>query len=334
MKIGFHLWDPGLWSTEKNSAGGALWMRNLWTYLSDLGHEIIWLGQHYDSIAEPAKGEGLIEECDVIYLYWRWPMHEIYKERNKAYNNQMELIKIAAELGVPMVIGDGDHKMTLDDILYIQKKAKAVLVAPELAPRKDFERLMYPNPYLMVNPLINRMPFFGQGDIVYIGNNYERWDQWLEYIVIPSNEGLRVKCYGNWLEPHPDRRSPQTIKKVAPKVTFPGRLDQSSIIDTYLTADFTVHLAKPSYCKTGFVTMRWAEAASAGTFGFIPAEFRHTPLELRGAVVSSGKDLVTTRRAMTEERWFQVVLAQQKWVTENMKVELWLDMLEEAIRRM
>jgi len=332
MKIGFHLWDPGLWSTEKNSAGGALWIRNLWTYLSDLGHEIIWLGQHPEGIAHPADALPYIE-CDVIYLYWRWRMHESYKERNEAFFAQAHLMGQAIRTGIPMVIGDGDHKMTLDDITYIQKKTKAVLVAPELAPRKGFERLMYPNPYLMINPLVNRMPFFGQDDIVYIGNNYERWDQWLEYIVIPSNSGMKVKCYGNWLESHPDRQSPQRVRKVAPKITFLGRLDQAAITDAYFVADFTVHLAKQSYCKTGFVTMRWAEAASAGTFGFIPAEFKHVPLELQGAVVSSGKDLVATRKAMNEDRWFQVVLAQQKWVAENMKVELWLDMLEEAIRR-
>lgn len=332
MKIGFHTWDPGLWSTEKNSAGGALWMRNLWTYLSDLGHTIIWLGQHGDTVPVPAF-KGRIEDCNVVYFYWRWFMHKSYEERNEAYARQMKLIARAAKAGMPMVIGDGDHKMTLDDITYIQKQTKAILVAPELAPRKGFERLHYPNPHPMINPLVNRMPFFGQDDIVYIGNNYERWDQFLEYIVKPSNSGMKVKCYGNWLEPHPDRQTDTEIVKVAPNIAFPGRLAQSMIIDTYLIADFTVHLAKPSYCKTGFVTMRWAEAAAAGTFGFIPAEFRHTPLELHGAVVSSGKDLVTTRKAMNEDRWFQVVLAQQKWVAENMKVELWLDMLEEAIRR-
>lgn len=306
-------------------------MRSLWTYLSEKGHEIIWLGQHHETIAKPAKGEGLIEECDVIYLYWRWRMNESYIERNKAFDNQMELIQLAGKADVPLLVTDGDHKMTLDDITYIQSNAWAVLTAPELAPRKQFRQLFYPNPYELRNPMVNRMPFFSDTELIYIGNNYERWDQWVEFIAKPSNLGMKTKCFGNWLEPHPDRQTKDEVKKAAPKISFPGRLAQTAIIDQYLTADTTVHLAKPSYCETGFVTMRWAEAAAAGTFAFIPREFKHLPENIDHVCgVDDGQQLYEYYTTMDEKVWFNGVMLMQEWVRQNMTLSAWLEMLKEA----
>lgn len=306
-------------------------MRTLWTYLSEKGHEIIWLGQHPETIAEPAKVGVPIEKCDVIYLYWRWLMNETYKERNDAFNNQMELILYAGKADVPLLITDGDHKMDQDDITYIQSNAFAVLAAPELAPRKGFRQLFYPNPYPLKNPMVNRMPFFSDTELIYIGNNYERWDQWVEFIAKPSNLGMETKCFGNWLEPHPDRQPPEIVKKAAPKIDFPGRLAQSAIIDHYLTADTTVHLAKPSYCETGFVTMRWAEAAAAGTFAFIPREFKHLPENIdRVCGVSDGQQLYEYYTTMEEKVWFNGVMLMQEWVRQNMTLEAWLEIIKET----
>lgn len=333
MKIGWHTYEPGLWSDKPNSAGGSIWTKALMTHLIHSGHHIRWLGPQTILLGDLEIGPSLPEDVDVIVFYWRWQMSKSYKERNKAHVRQWAILNRCAKKGIPFLVIDGDHKMKKDDVLYIQKTTNGILTAPELAPRKGFERLIYPNSYPIRDPRAFRIPFFQENEMVYIGNNYERWTQWLEYIVAPSNLGMETICFGNWLEPHPDRQSPDEVKEVAPHIKFPGRLAQNSVIDQYLVHDCTVHLAKPSYCKTGFITMRWAEAAAGGCLGFIPEEFKHVPSELEHTVVGSGPELYERYRAMTEEEWFQLVHAQQEWVSSNMTYKPWLDMINEAVRR-
>jgi len=330
MRIAFHTWDPGLWSQKPNSAGGSQWIKALWAYLSSLGHEILWLGQHEP---EGAKKIRHARQADIIILFWRWPMHSSYGERNRAQQKQCRIIDAAMLKRIPMLIHDQDHKMLEVEIASLRSAKNVILAAPELEPRPGFKCLMYPNPHKLYDPYVYRSPFTNRWDLIYIGNNYERWEQWLEYVVKPAKLGMSAVCYGNWLEPHPDRQSPEEVKEAAPGVSFPGRLSQHMIIEEYLKADCTVHMAKPSYCETGFVTMRWAEAASAGTLGFIPGEFKHVPEELKECIVQDGKDLFRKYGKMKEKYWLRLVELQQKWVRENMTAQNWVDLIEETARR-
>lgn len=305
-------------------------MRNLWSSLLSEGHSLIWLAQHEARLGDLTLKKGDPEDCDVVFFYWRWKMHESYKERNQFYTDQFILYDMCDQASIPYIIWDGDHKLTDEQIESFNKKSHAYLASPELDPRDGFHSVMYPNPHTLINPRENRMPFFGDCDLIYIGNNYERWDQWLEYVAKPSKLGLNVRCYGNWLEPHPDRTDPREIVKLAPKVEFPGRIPQHIVVQKYFEADTTVHLAKPSYCETGFVTMRWAETAAAGTYGYIPKEFKNVPESLQQCVVKNGKGLVEKHRGMDENDWLRGIDAAQAWVDENMRAEKWIEMFEEA----
>lgn len=330
MKIAFHTWDPGLWSQEPNSAGGSQWIKTLWTHLSNLGHEILWLGQHEP---EGARKIRQVSQADIVVLFWRWPMSPSYKERNKAQQKQTIIIDTAMRRGVPMLIHDQDHKMFEVEIASLKAARNVILAAPELCPRPGFERLMYPNPHKLYDPHIYRSPFMGKWDLIYIGNNYERWNQWIDYIVTPANLGMSTVCYGNWLEPGRERQTAEEVREVAPNIKFPGRIPQHMVIEKYFEADCTVHLAKPSYCETGFVTMRWAEAAAAGTLGFIPNKFKHVPKELAECVVDGGRDLFRRFGKMDEKYWLYLVELQQKWVQENMTTRNWVDLIEETAKR-
>lgn len=259
-------------------------------------------------------------------------MHKSYKERNMAALRQARIIDACMGGDTRILIHDQDHKMLKVQSKALMSSPNVTMASPELKPRKGFERLMYPNPYEIRNHMVNRMPFFGEWQSVYIGNNYERWDQWREFVAKPAELGIRTKCFGNWMEPHPDRQTPEEVKAAAPTILFPGRLSQRMIVETYLEFDITVHLAKPSYNKSGFVTMRWAEAAAAGTFAFIPSEFKHVPEDIRGAYVKNGGELFTRYSVMSEEEWRQVVEAQQRWVRENMTLEGWDKMIERAAK--
>jgi hypothetical protein len=260
-------------------------------------------------------------------------MHKSYKERNMAALRQSRIIDQCMSHNVKILIHDQDHKMLTVQAKALASSPNVTMASPELKPRKDFERLMYPNPYEIRNHMINRMPFFGEWQSVYIGNNYERWDQWVEYVAKPAGLGIKTKCFGNWLLPHPDRQTPKEVKAIAPTILFPGRLSQRMIVETYLEFDITVHLAKPSYNKSGFITMRWAEAAAAGTCGFVPREFKHLPEELQIAYVKDGDELFTRYSFMSEDDWRKVVEAQQQWVRKNMTLEGWDMMIEKAVSK-
>jgi hypothetical protein len=111
---------------------------------------------------------------------------------------------------------------------------------------------------------------------------------------------------------------------------FGGRIPERVVYETYMVFDFTVHLAKPSYCKTGFVTARWAEAAAAATYGFIPGEFHPVPRSLKRFIVNDGHDLFNKATTMSEDEWYEGVHIMQLWVAEHMIVDPWLKLFEEA----
>jgi hypothetical protein len=332
MKIAFHTWDPGLWSDKPNSAGGSGWIRYLWAWLQLTDHEVLWLGtQDIPDIKKLRLND--INKADVVVLFWRWAMHKSYKERNAAQLRQNQIIDAVMPAGVPLLIHDQDHKMMSVETESFKGQPNVILAAPELNPRQGFRQLMYPNPHVIRPPLENRYYFMTRTQLLYIGNNYERWDQFREFIIKPSNLGLRTEVFGNWLEEHPkhsERQTPEEVVRAAPNIEFRGRLGQNLIQEVYMMADCTVHLAKPSYMETGFVTMRWAEAAAAGTLGFVPVGFKGLPKELRPAYVQDGEDLVKRYKSFTEDEWLKLVMAQQEWVRENMSPDKWSDLIKEA----
>lgn len=259
-------------------------------------------------------------------------MHKSYTERNAAQKRQNELVDECWHEGVPFIAWDGDHKMEQVDYDAVTAHPLSVVAAPELNPRKGTVPLMYPNPYPMIAPRY-KTPFLGEHDMVYIGNNYERYGQFLEYLAIPSKLGLRTRVFGNWIEPHVNRTPPEKVREDAPDIDFRGRIPERVVLEHYMESDFTVHLSKPSYCTNGFVTMRWAEAASGGCYAFVPIQFMGKPQSWLPAMVENGQDLYDKVTSLTEPEWYAGIDAMQQWVEEHMKVEPWIELFEEMAGR-
>lgn len=336
MNVLFHTWDPGLTSDVPNSAGGSLWIRYLWDRLRVEGHTVMWAGDgEPEGVITPRADESLgdfLSHADVLVLFWRWVMNIAYEDRNRAYAKQRLLLGMALDADIPILVHDQDHKITEDEIDELLAN-DVTLAAPEVTPRPGYVQLLYPNPYSSFRPpkkldskVIGNGPF-----LTYIGNNYERMEQFEKYIVKASEMGIPTVVWGNWLEPGPDRLSPEEVKALAPNIDFRGRLPQSRIIDELASAFMTVHLSKPSYCEPGFVTMRWCEAAVAGILSLVPGEFT-MPTEYEPALIHDGEEIFWLSVALHEETYSELVMAQQDWVSRRMRVEPWLDMLKGMVR--
>ena len=123
------------------------------------------------------------------------------------------------------------------------------------------------------------------------------------------------------------------MKSDLPNVHFGGRIKQSSVIEKLATATATIHLFKPSYAETGFITGRWVEAAMACTLGFVPDNF-WLPDELKnkwkelGLIVTNGKELAKSYNYMSENAWKEGVLSQREFIFSLSGIQQWLDILE------
>jgi hypothetical protein len=168
-------------------------------------------------------------------------------------------------------------------------------------------------------------------DLIYVGNNYERWDAFDLYYIMASALGLKVAVYGNWMEKGPGRKDPEEVKALAPHIDFRGRIPQAEIVGTLAQADMTVHLCKPSYSATGFITMRWCEAAAAGILGLVPGNFV-CPEAYEDATIKSGEDIFWLHMNLKLNEYTDMVTQQQNWVRSHMTAENWVKLFKELAK--
>lgn len=274
-RIGFLYWSPGLIGDFSTADPSWIWLVPLFKLLRRNGYEPCWLDP---TTSVDGLSAATVSDVDLIFCYWRWqlPNTERYRPRNAAYDFQMKALNEAFEFQKPVIVFDGDLKIDLDQRFWLLSNG-ARLVMPAFYPLDGYETLFYP----MVYPEGSYDPH-GRHGIVYVGNNYERYDMALKYMSWPrSKRGAGTSdphftIYGNWMDPSPYRESPEQIAFDFPYAKFPGYLDQRDTIKTLSKARATVHIAKPEYADIGFIALRWFEAVAAGTPAFVPDEW-HLP---------------------------------------------------------
>jgi hypothetical protein len=325
MNIGFHCWEPSLHGNFKNSSGGGIITRFLFDKLIEQGNTIIWFGKNGQPPPAGTK-TGAITDCDVMLFYWRWAM-PTYPERQKAYRDQNILLTLTAQAGVPFIVHDQDYKMTPYAIERV-KSLGGFIARPEIYPDDGIVSLCFPNPYEL-NGTIKHSYLY---DLIYVGNNYERYQQTKDFVSKFSRISTRVAFFGNWLEPSTSRQSPEVLKQDFPDVQFMGRLPQNEVVETLSRGRTTIHLFKPEYGKTGFITPRWAEAAAAGTPAFIPSSFRMPEYYVKALghyYVKNCLDVINTFFAMTEQSHDEMVGIQRKIVDDLASLYRWFYMFED-----
>lgn len=305
--VGWHTWEPGL-QGKMSSGGGAEWTKFLWKRLRSAGYEVV-------DLTKPLKGQRI----DKAVFCWRWDFNEPgYEDRHYSYVRQMELIESLHKAGTKIMVHDQDYKMAPADLEWLQSLGVG-LYEPSILPRPGFSTLHFPYPWTVSGRAKTKAPY---NRLIYIGNNYERYDQMKAYIGGMKRQD-QVTVYGNWLERSPLRESPEQVRADFPYVNFGGRLEQSRIMDFLPNFQATIHLAKPEYCKSGFITIRWAEAARAGTIGLIPAEFAPIPLLEELYVSPSQLEEKLERIVHQRDYALELLTLQQDFVEATMRAQDW-----------
>lgn len=245
MKILLSDYCPSWEGTDDYDYMGAFW-RQIAAGLAAAGHEPIWY-----SIYKPPLPTG---SFDAVYAIYRWPMPGRF-HRHLAYVKQQALFDQCIENGIPITVFDADHMIPPDDRLWLH----SVICAPELRPRAGVMRLMYPEPEVIgVDLSVERTI-----TTAYVGNDYYRGGSMLRFM---GDEPMTIA--GSW---HNSGWKSLLQKR---GYTFLGKQPFTEVLNR---AEYTVAFGKHSYYETGYVTLRWLEAAFCGCKTLIPAEFQGLP---------------------------------------------------------
>ena len=184
---------------------------------------------------------------------------------------QCMLLNYCNENNIPFVVFDLDYKLTIGDVR--DYNIKYII---ELGNKWTKESLVNCSCKQVKIPFctkhLNDIPISSttKGNIVYVGNRYER-DWCIDKYIPQDMEG--VKVYGNWTE------SGRDSKERWPNIEFGDRLQTADMPTVYNSYIATILLAKEEYCKYSFMTARLLEAVFYGTIPFFISEFGESTIE-------------------------------------------------------
>lgn len=301
MKIGFSFWGF-LTPLEKNSyvntPDGERGNRvDFVDEMLSRGHSVVRLQKQRDDAPYPnvMTDDKGFPDVDVAYFEWRWPT---WKNTGPSpsepdYSRQCELLDHYHKKGVPIIIHDGDLKMTPEEEL---QWPNAILSDACVNPRVQTRSRL-------TVPWCNYMkryfePAVGSYSYTYVGNNYERDVQFTKYYADPSGDlrrlGIQTTVYGNWLQRSPERKDPSELISSFPHIAFGGRLSYKDIFPAFNNSIAVTHITKDDYIPYGNITGRFFEAIKSGVPALIPDEYFHArPVGLGGELlVKSPEDVV------------------------------------------
>lgn len=216
-------------------------------------------------------------DCDLVLIEWRWPIpgRNTPEDRGSLgfqgdLDRQYAVIEHYGKLGVPIVVWDLDHKMTVDDELRLKETCKGRISIVETS-QKPLDHLITRTPILPPH-VQSELLQFDLRDIKpayligYIGSRYER-DETIDHWIgtgrsprISSGKRKQVRFWGKW-EPNDE------VVNRWPDVEFMGRITTEGFRKAYSSVSIVPLFGKRSYYDSGFLTPRIAEAI---TFGSIP----------------------------------------------------------------
>lgn len=244
------------------------------------GHDVTCLQRRRE--AAPFAGveydDLLFPDIDLLYVEHRWPTYKntpchLYPAAEPDYERQRDLLDHYHAKGVPIVIHDGDLKMTPQEE---EAWPNAILTDACITPRvQTRKRISVPWCNYMTRLFQAReRPF----NYTYVGNNYERDAQFFKYYVDPSRplreEGIQTSVYGNWLQRSPERKDPSELLRACPSIAFGPRLSYRDIFAVFNDSIAVTHITKSEYTKHGNITGRFFEAVKSGVPAIIPTEYK------------------------------------------------------------
>lgn len=316
-------------SASLSSGGGGSWSKFLFKALNEHDYNVHW------TTANDPKWKQTFEsmkkfDINMAIFCWRWkfPDEPHFASRNMAYERQNAWINYCITNKIPFIVHDQDLKMLNSERAFITDNGGEIYT-PSLFPAKGEGALHFPNPYHMRKPT-----YWSANQLIYVGNNYERMEQFTRLLQGFSSH-VSTRVFGNWLEPSNTRLSPERLKEAFPHIIFGERLNQDVVIDLLFNSRATVMLHKPEYGPRGFMTLRYAEAAAAGTVPFIPAEFilPSTYMTMFDEIrVHNSEEMTDKYMALTPKRRIEISEAFVTFVSKYQTFQPWLDIIERLAR--
>jgi hypothetical protein len=331
MRIGWHAWEPALTTGKLSSAGGDLCLKTLLDHFGGRNTNV-WMPNE----TPPRKAEafdGKYDKLDVAFMMWRWHM-PLYPERDALYVQQNEHIRRLVDAHVPVIVHDQDLNISAADRDWLIDLG-VTITEPSFFPSRGASTLMFPHPFNGETSLIvgvHRDLFLSFYTMLYVGNNYGRFEPAVRFLG-PFSKRFKTKLYGNWLEPHPERESPEVVKAALPNVEFGERFSHSMIVQVLAESDLTIHMVRPIYAAAGLMGPRWGESIAAKTLAFIPAEFG-LPDEWRerlgGVLVADGNEMIAKFESMSERQYIELLRIEEELVRTVMTIDGWDDIVRQV----
>lgn len=281
------------------------------------GHEVVLLQEKRETVPYPGVSYSASEipDVDVLYAEWRWPMANNTgpNPTNNDWNRQTELLNEYHKRGTPIIVFDTDMKIRAED----EFRWNRMIVGEPTVSHSQILRKR-----IQLNWVTDFVPYYDTPEnpirYCYLGNNYERTDQFTKYYAAPAvglrSHGIQTLVHGNWLERSSDRESPEEILSKYQVVDFGGRLSYKDGMKMMSDSICTTNLAKAEYYEHGFVTSRIYESILTGIPCLTPVEHKHlAAVGLGDWLVSSPEDVVKkviALRKMSRESRRSVVQAQ------------------------
>lgn len=292
--------------------------------LNARGHAVLWLQRMREST--PYAGlrychddvaVGSYPDLDVLFIEHRWPTYKNIGDNpiEPDLKTQSALLQHYCALGVPVIMWDTDLKITHDDEL---AWPNIIIADPTLRTRRLSRTRIY-LPFWTDWKLMFDQPCTHSYEYVYIGNNYERDDQFMKYYVMPAKRlrqlGMQTTVCGNWLERSPERRDPSIIIASTHDVAFRGRLSFNRSMSLLNDSICTTHITKQLYCELGFVSPRYLEALACWSIALVPCEFSCGSVIGDRFMVRNAEDVVehaVTYHSMDADARASVVTSQRE----------------------
>lgn len=260
------------------------------------GHELILLQPRRELVPYPGVlyVPDDIPNVDVFYAEWRWPMARNSGPNpiEKDWTRQVELLTEYQRRGTPTIVFDTDMKIRPEDEF---RWNKMIIGEPTISHSQQIRKR------IRLNWVTDFVPYYDTPEsplrYCYLGNNYERTDQFLKYYGSPAIElrdyGIQTLVHGNWLERSPERESPEEILRRFKCVDFGTRLSYKDGMKMMSDSICTTNLAKKEYYEHGFITSRIYESILTGIPCLTPVEHKHlAPVGLGDWLVGSSDDVV------------------------------------------
>jgi len=235
-------------------------------------------------------------DLDALFIEYRWPILGRNLGIDKKDSNytpdldrQNEIIEYYKDKRIPILIWDKDQKLKGDKADH----KNMIVFEPSLYPGLNRKQLLFPiDPKKTQHAFKNIASYSNKRKykMVYIGNQYERDEDFKEFIDVPASIlGEKFPIFGNW-DKYPGLYK-MNLKRY-PNVDFRGRLPFGKVAPTYNDALTTCLIAPERYYHSGQFTQRLFECLWQLCIPLTPNKYKGvSEVIIKNWIADSGSDL-------------------------------------------